>query len=92
MLTRRGLITGLASLVAAPAIVRISTSMPIKSISSCCDYNFDTGPLIARAHERYNISYLTYASYKRLEDLYLDTYIVVRDAKAGVDISERRIY
>lgn len=33
MTTRRGLITGLISLVAAPAIVRAGSLMPIKAIS-----------------------------------------------------------
>jgi hypothetical protein len=32
MLTRRGLITGLISLAAAPAIVRYSSLMPVKSV------------------------------------------------------------
>lgn len=32
MLSRRGLITGLASLLAAPAIVRAESLMPIKSV------------------------------------------------------------
>ncbi len=31
MLNRRGLITGLISFVAAPAIVRVSSLMPVKS-------------------------------------------------------------
>jgi hypothetical protein len=32
LISRRGLITGLASLVAAPAIVRASSLMPVKAI------------------------------------------------------------
>lgn len=32
MLTRRGLITGLASLLAAPAVVRASSLMPVKAL------------------------------------------------------------
>jgi hypothetical protein len=32
MLNRRGLITGLISLVAAPAIVRVTSIMPVKAI------------------------------------------------------------
>ena len=32
MLTRRGLITGLVSFVAAPAIVRVSSIMPVRSV------------------------------------------------------------
>ena len=34
MLSRRGLITGLVSLVAAPAIVRVSSLMPIRCVRS----------------------------------------------------------
>lgn len=33
MLSRRGLLTGLASLLAAPAIVRASSLMPVKELS-----------------------------------------------------------
>ena len=33
MLHRRGLITGLVSLIAAPAIVRIGSIMPVRSIA-----------------------------------------------------------
>jgi len=32
MLTRRGLITGMISFVAAPAIVRVSSIMPVRSL------------------------------------------------------------
>ena len=32
LLTRRGLITGFAGLIAAPAIVRVSSIMPVKAI------------------------------------------------------------
>lgn len=41
MINRRGLITGLVSFVAAPAIVRASSLMPVKAIKQCIlsDYN-----------------------------------------------------
>jgi len=33
MLTRRGLITGISSLIVAPAIVRVSSIMPVKPVA-----------------------------------------------------------
>jgi hypothetical protein len=37
MIDRRGFITGLVSLVAAPAIVRVSSLMPVKSFGEIAD-------------------------------------------------------
>ena len=39
-LSRRGLITGLTSLLAAPAIVRITSIMPVKEIPRSFDLGF----------------------------------------------------
>ncbi len=46
MITRRGIITGLASLVAAPAIVRAASLMPIKAppLLSCSEITWVAGP------------------------------------------------
>lgn len=56
MLSRRGLITGLISLAAAPAIVRVESLMPIKVIEPIMtleDYvNRVMSPLIEKLHQQ----------------------------------------
>lgn len=42
MITRRGLITGLVSLVAAPAIVRVGSLMPVKQMIESPLWSADT--------------------------------------------------
>lgn len=42
MLTRRGLITGLVSLVAAPAIVRVTSIMPVRRVQLAEFYDYPT--------------------------------------------------
>lgn len=44
MISRRGLLTGLTSLLAAPAIVRVSSLMPVKVMP---------GPEVLELHERF---------------------------------------
>ena len=51
MITRRGLITGLATLLAAPAIVRVGSLMPVKAWTDGVALQSAThpvGPLISR--------------------------------------------
>lgn len=43
--SRRGLITGLVSLVAAPAVVRASSLMPVKLVDFTPTYSFGLPPL-----------------------------------------------
>ena len=63
--SRRGFITGLISLVAAPAIVRAGSLMPVKgdpldwrkAIRDGMAGDFETDNLMVRAYERYATSY-----------------------------------
>jgi hypothetical protein len=50
MLSRRGLITGLISFVAAPAIVRASSLMPVRAIA--WEYNYPEYMLCSGAFAR----------------------------------------
>lgn len=43
MLTRRGLITGLSALIAAPAIVKASSLMPVRAIEPTTMVEFGEG-------------------------------------------------
>jgi len=63
--SRRGFITGLISLVTAPAIVRASSLMPVKgdvldwrkAVHDGMSADFQTDNLLVKAYERYATSY-----------------------------------
>ena len=85
--SRRGFITGLVGLVAAPAVIRVADLMPIKafhrpiglhSIPEIIDVGIDkaTRLLLEEAYEQYSMSYKTWRS----------VYLLSR-ASAGQDLS-----
>lgn len=49
--SRRGLITGIASLIAAPAVVRVASLMPISVPKPPALYWFSVNDVLSRGHD-----------------------------------------